>query len=182
MLNVGLQAMESDGKVKNLASPSLITIDGKTATVNMQDTLSLPRGLDANGNTQYADFSGGPRLDFTPVLGRNGMVTITVDINSSSIPNIVGTQVSIAQRNINTQVRVRNGEPFVVGGLYSERRNKVRQRIPVLGYIPLLGDLFSRNVNDQSRTEVAMIVVPYILDVPDSEIPTHDLIRTSLGK
>jgi type II secretory pathway component GspD/PulD (secretin) len=52
----------------------------------------------------------------------------------------------------------------------------------VLGYIPLLGSLFSTVNNTHTRDEVAMIVIPYILDVPDEKISTYDLMRSSLGK
>jgi type IV pilus assembly protein PilQ len=188
ILNAGLSAMESDSKAKTLANPSVITLDGQEATVDMQTSMSYPSGQDENGNQEYETVKGGPLLTFTPVIGRNGMVTIKIDIESSEPPTLrmAGSgslQVpQIDNRRISTQVRVRNGEPFVVGGLFRDRRDKVRGRIPVLGYIPLLGSLFSTVNNTHTRDEVAMIVIPYILDIPDEEISTFDLMRSSLGK
>ena len=83
---------------------------------------------------------------------------------------------------VETIVRVRNAEPFAVGGLYQETRTKDRRRIPVLGYIPILGDLFTQRVDNHSKSEVAMIVIPYILDIPDGRISTFDLEKRSLGQ
>jgi type IV pilus assembly protein PilQ len=84
----------------------------------------------------------------------------------------------VSNRRVETTVRVRNGEPFVVGGLYQDIRLQQRNRIPVLGYIPFLGDLFTLRAETHNKSEVAIIVIPYILDVPESSIETFDLKRT----
>jgi type IV pilus assembly protein PilQ len=82
---------------------------------------------------------------------------------------------------VTTVVRVRNGEPFAVGGLYQENKTSTRNRIPVLGYIPLLGDLFTTRSENHQKTEVAIIAIPYILDVPDGDIKTFDLQKSQLS-
>jgi type IV pilus assembly protein PilQ len=70
-------------------------------------------------------------------------------------------------RKVTTSVRVRNGEPFVGGGLFSDNKTQSKTRIPVLGWIPLLGELFTFRENQRSKTQVAVVVVPYILNTPD---------------
>jgi type IV pilus assembly protein PilQ len=186
LLSAGLRAIETKGKGKNLANPSLITIDGKTATVEMTQNIIYARGLDPSGNVTFGEVQSGPRLSFLPVIGRNGIVTITVQIETGEILNWrqagMGAQApQTSRRRVETTVRVRNGEPFVVGGLYQDNKSNTRNRIPVLGYIPLLGDLFTNRHDEDRKTEVAMIVIPYILDVPDNEIETFDIQKSSFS-
>ena len=85
-----------------------------------------------------------------------------------------------SSRRVETTVRVRDGEPFVVGGLHQDNKVSSRNRIPIFGYLPLLGDLFTYKSDQHRKTEVAMIVIPYILDVPDDAIDTFDLRKSSL--
>jgi type IV pilus assembly protein PilQ len=180
ILSAGLRALETNGKGKNLANPSLIVIDGNTATVSMTQNVKYTSGVDSNGNVTFGDVQSGPRLSFLPVIGRNGVVTIKVEIETGELLQMrqagMGAQApETSSRRVETTVRVRNGEPFVVGGLYQNNKTNTRNRIPVLGYIPLLGDLFTSRNDTNRKTEVAMIVIPYILDVPESDIETFDL-------
>lgn len=184
-LSAGLSALESNGKGKVLAHPSVIAIDGKTANVALTHNYKYVSGVDTNGNVTFSEVNAGPTLTFTPVIGRNGMITLKVNIKTGSIINFrrAGNGAEAPEttsRAVETIVRVRNAEPFVVGGLYQETRSKNRSRIPVLGYIPLLGDLFTQRNDKHTKSEVAMIVVPYILDIPDSTIPSFDLQKISL--
>lgn len=187
MLSAGLRAIENKGRGKVLAHPSVITIDGKEARVALTTNYKYTSGIDANGNTTFSNVESGPRLSFTPVIGRNGVITIKIMIETGEIVQFRnqgnGAQApETTSRRIETTVRVRNGEPFAVGGLYQESKTNSRSRIPVLGYIPLLGDLFTTR-NDQNRkSEVAMVVIPYVLDIPDEDITTFDLESPSLNQ
>ena len=67
----------------------------------------------------------------------------------------------------------------MVGGLYQESKSQNRNRIPILGYIPFLGDMFTLRSETHNKSEVAMIVIPYVLDVPDGGIEAFDLRRVS---
>ena len=67
-------------------------------------------------------------------------------------------------RSVKTDVRVRDGMPFVIGGLFREDTSKNVSKIPILGNIPLLGELFTYRTNSKVKTQVVMVVTPYILD------------------
>lgn len=187
LLSAGINALESNGKGKVLAHPSVITLDGKPAKVELTHNYKYVSGVDSNGNITFGEVRAGPTLTFTPVIGRNGVMTIKVNIQTGNIVSFRsaggGAQApETTSRMVETIVRVRNAEPFAVGGLYQETRTKDRRRIPVLGYIPILGDLFTQRVDNHSKSEVAMIVIPYILDIPDGRISTFDLEKRSLGQ
>ena len=68
-------------------------------------------------------------------------------------------------------MRVRDGEPFVVGGLFKETTSRLRKGVPVLSDIPLLGALFSVRQTKKTRSQVVMILIPSILTVEDLAIP-----------
>ena len=180
-LQVELNAMERNEKGKTIASPSLITLDGQIARIDLQEEVTYVSGRDENGNLIFSTVNGGPSLEFLPVIGRDGVITINTVIYAGGAPVFTeqpdGIQIPrVANRTVETYVRVRNGEPFVVGGLYQDQRVQNRIRIPVLGYIPYLGNMFSFRTENRAESEVAIIVIPYILDIPDaSEIDKFDL-------
>lgn len=186
-LNAGLRALEAKGNGKVLANPSVITLDGEEARVELTRNYKYASGVDSNGNTTFSDVQSGPRLTFTPVIGRNGLITINISIETGEIIQFHNAgngarSPETSSRRVSTIVRVRDGEPFAVGGLYQESKVNMKRRIPVLGYIPILGDLFTSRTDEHSRSEVAMIVIPYVLDIPNSSISTFDLDRSSLGQ
>jgi len=80
-----------------------------------------------------------------------------------------------SEREVVTSIRVRDGEPFVVGGLFNERHSENTTKIPILGDIPLLGEFFKSKSKTDDRTEVVMVVIPYILNVTDGPIERWDL-------
>jgi type IV pilus assembly protein PilQ len=184
LLSVGLNAIERKGNGKNLANPSVITLDGEKAEIDLSQTVSYVSGVDSNGNPSISTISYGPHLSFRPVIGRDGVVTISVVIEAGALVGFrsagMGAQTpETSNRRVETIVRVRNGEPFVVGGLYQDVRTKERRRLPIIGYIPLLGELFTFRHDEHNKSEVAMIVIPYILDVPNNSIETFDMKKLS---
>lgn len=186
-LNAGLRAIESKGNGKVLANPSVITIDGQQARVELTRNIKYASGVDSNGNTTFSDVQSGPKLTFTPVIGRNGIITIDVSIETGEVIQFHtagngARSPETSSRRVSTLVRVRDGEPFAVGGLYQESKVKSKSRIPVLGYIPILGDLFTSRSDQHHKSEVAMIVIPYVLDIPDAEMPTFDLEKAPLNR
>lgn len=181
LLSAGLRSLETQGKGKTIANPSVITLDGQTATVSLTENLQYPSGLDANGNTSYSTIEVGPKLNFLPIIGRDGIVTIKIDIETGNrgAPESTGQGVTYpsTNRKVTTTVRVRDGEPFVVGGLSRDDKRASKQRVPVLGYIPLLGDMFSYKITTRDKSEVAIVVIPHILNVPNSDVPASVLKR-----
>ncbi|MCL2010556.1 MAG: secretion protein, partial [Synergistaceae bacterium] len=170
--DASFRALESRGRTKTIANPSVITIDGIRAQINLTEEVPYISGRDDGGNATWSTISIGPRLSFTPRVGRDNTITLDLDLQSSeegttmagSMGEIMPTSV---QRQVLTNVRVRNGEPFVVGGLYSTQNINNRTRVPVLGQLPLLGELFTFRTRRTRTTQVVMVVIPYILDTPD---------------
>jgi type IV pilus assembly protein PilQ len=183
LLSAGLSALETKGKGKTIANPSVITIDGQEARVAITNTFTYQSGTTPNGDPAYSALVYGPQMTFLPVIGRDGVITIKIDLQTGTLSGLTGTSSAAipetAEREVTTTVRVRDGEPFVVGGLFQEDKHSNKRRVPILGYLPLLGNLFTTTNESHNKTEVAMIVIPHILDVPNGDIPTSPLKRTS---
>lgn len=165
-----LNALETKAKGKVLANPSVIALDGKKAEINLtQDYPYISsRGKDDRTVT-WSTEEVGPKLSFTPRIGRDGYVTLTLDVSTGDVIDTMtssaGEQMPVTTtRSVKTDVRVKDGMPFVVGGLFREDTVKSVSRIPILGNIPLLGELFTSRTNSKNKTQVVMIITPYILD------------------
>lgn len=184
MLDAGLKAMESDNKGKVLANPSVVALDGQKSTIKLTHNYLYQSGTDDNGNPEFSEKETGPTLEITPKVGRDGFVTLDLKIATGEIVQFRKSGTSEApettNREVNTQIRVRDGELFVIGGLYQENKSKNVSRIPILGYIPLLGDLFTIKSDSHTKSEMAFIVVPHILDVPTGPAEVYGMPLKSL--
>lgn len=180
MLDAGLRALVTENKGKVLASPSVITMDGEKAIIKLVEKYKFISERDEAGNPTYDEEEVGPHLEFTPVMGRGGVITVDLKVATGSV---IGTYrggqgeefPQTSSREVTTKVRVSDGEPFVVGGLFSEENRTVVTKIPILGDIPLLGEIFRSSSKQQSNSEVVMVVVPYILDVDETVLESIDL-------
>lgn len=173
-LDVELNGLETDEKAKVLASPAVITIDGEEAEVKLTEDVVYKSGEDESGDPEFEVVEAGPVLKFRPLVGRANVVTIELDISASELlgwKQSGNAEVPLTRdRSVKTNVRVRNGEPFVVGGLISERTDRSVWKFPVISEIPLLGELFKIRSATTTNSEVVIIVVPYILDVPTEPV------------
>ena len=175
MLDVGIRSLVTANKGKLLADPSVITVDGETAIIKLVENYPYISERDEAGNPQWDEEEVGPKMEFTPQIGRDGMVTMRLKISTGEIIGTYRGQAGeqfpqTTNREVDTKIRVRNGEPFVVGGLYKDQKKSEKHRVPLLSDIPLLGNLFKYKSESRDKTEVAMIVIPYILDIPDATV------------
>ena len=163
-------ALETKAKGKVLANPSVIAMDGKKAEINLtQDYPYISNRDDQKGTVTWSTEEVGPKLSFTPRIGRDGYVNLTLDLSTGDVidtqTSSTGEQMPVTTtRSVKTEVRVRDGMPFVIGGLFREDNSKNVSRIPILGNIPLLGELFTYRYNTKQKTQVVMVITPYILD------------------
>ena len=170
--DVAFRAVEEKGLGKTLASPSVITLDGEEAEVRLTEDYPYISERDDSGNPTWSTQTVGPQLKITPRIGRDGFMTIKLEIETGEVIEMItgstGEQMPrTSTRSVSNQVRVRDGEPFVVGGLFRDNQTKNRVRIPVLGQLPILGELFTYRYNERRKTQVVMLVVPHILETPD---------------
>ena len=166
-----LNALITSGKAKVLATPSLITLPGKEASIFIGSHIPVVTEKHNNGestySTEYVD--AGIKLRYTPIVSDDGYITSAVHTEVST-PTLISElkNYRINSRTADTNVRMRNGETLVIGGLISEEEQKQLQQIPFLSRIPLLGFLFKNHFRSKSKTEVIMLLTPYLSDAGTS--------------
>ncbi|MDO4219544.1 MAG: secretin N-terminal domain-containing protein [Synergistaceae bacterium] len=167
MIDAGLRAIETKEKGKVLAAPSIATLNGQKAVVKLTHNYLYQTGVDRSSNPQFREQETGPTLEFTPVVGNDGYITITITIKAGDIVKFRTSGISevpeTANREATTQIRVRDGELFVLGGLYEHTKTKVTTGIPIISKIPLLGELFKNRSEKDNKSQLAFIAIPHIL-------------------
>lgn len=139
-------------------------------------TTSSPTGGGVNVNVQYVDV--GVKLNAEPTIQLNNEVAMKLSLEVSSIlsRDTVGgsgsatTVVTIGTRNFDTVLTLKEGETSIIGGLIQDSKSKSKQKIALLGDIPLIGSLFSGNVNNNDKTELVLAITPRIIrgvTIPD---------------
>ena len=162
-----LNALITSGKAKVLATPSLITVPGKEASIFIGSHIPVVTEKHNNGestySTEYVD--AGIKLTYTPVVSNDGYITSSVHTEVST-PTLISElkNYRINSRTADTNVRMRNGETLIIGGLINEEEQKQLQQIPFLSKIPLLGALFKNHYSSKSKTEVIMLLTPYLTE------------------
>ncbi|MDO4786812.1 MAG: secretion protein [Fretibacterium sp.] len=179
--DVAFRAVETKNKGKTLANPSVITLDGEEAEVRLTEDYPYISDRDEAGNPTWSTQTVGPKLKLTPKIGRDGIITINLSIETgevlATITGSTGEQMpKTSTRSVTTNVRVRNGEPFVVGGLFRENRGSDVNRIPILGQLPLLGEFFTFRSYKHQKSQVVLLVVPYILETPDVAVEQETIL------
>lgn len=180
--DIAFSALETKGKGRTLASPSVIALDGQGAKISLTEDYPYISGRDEAGNPTWSTETIGPQLTLTPRVGRDGLITLQIEITTGEVLEMItgstGEQMPrTSTRSVTTHVRVRDGEPFVMGGLFRDNQTHRRVRMPIVGEIPLLGNLFTYHYDERNRTQAVIVVIPHILDMPDTPVE-----RKSLGR
>lgn len=165
--NATLNALFANGKAKILATPRIITVPGKEASIFIGDhipvlTEKIENGVTVN-TTEYVD--AGIKLTYTPVVSEDDMITSAVhtEVSTAALVSEI-RNYKITSRTADTYVRMRNGETLVIGGLINEEEQKNIQKIPFLSNIPILGELFKNRSTTKNKVEVMMILTPHITE------------------
>jgi len=175
MIDVRIQSLVERSVARVLASPTVTVMDGEKASIKLVEKLKYVSRRDDAKNPTYGDEEVGPKLDVSVRIGRDGVITAGISLATGEVTQWIrgaqGEQIpQVNSRSVETKVRVRNGEPFVVGGLFKETTSRLRRGVPVLSDIPLLGALFSVRQTKKTRSQVVMILIPSILTIEDLAI------------
>ncbi|HGO6923583.1 TPA: type IV pilus secretin PilQ [Neisseria meningitidis] len=163
-LNLELSASESLSKTKTLANPRVLTQNRKEAKIESGYEIPFTVTSIANGgsstNTELKKAVLG--LTVTPNITPDGQIIMTVKINKDSPAQCASgnqTILCISTKNLNTQAMVENGGTLIVGGIYDNTLTKV----PLLGDIPVIGNLFKTRGKKTDRRELLIFITPRIM-------------------
>lgn len=174
-LNLELSASESLSKTKTLANPRVLTQNRKEAKIEsgyeIPFTVTTASGGGNSTNTELKKAVLG--LTVTPNITPDGQIIMTVKINKDSPAQCASgnnTILCISTKSLNTQAMVENGGTLIVGGIYEENNGNTLTKVPLLGDIPVIGNLFKTRGKKTDRRELLIFITPRIIDTAGNSL------------
>ena len=166
-----IQALEENGAVKVLANPNLVAVNGQKASflsggevpIPIVQSATLGQGV-ASVTVLFKEF--GTKVEFEPTVIDSNIVSLKVlpEVSRPDFENAVvlsGFLIpSFITRRVETVVEMREGESLVIGGLKNQEKQRIEQKTPVLGDIPVLGNLFRKVREESVEQELLVLVSP----------------------
>ena len=175
--SANLSAVMNDSDTKLIQNPQIRALDGQKASLKIGDKVPVATGSFQPGiggvginplvNTQFQYLDVGVNIDITPHVHSNGEVTLKISMDVSAVTgqsNIGGiSQPIIGQRKIEHEIRLKDGEANLLGGIMEDHQTKSLAGIPGLAQIPILRYLFGQVNQDHSENEIVFAIVPHII-------------------
>ena len=161
-ISLELQALESDGKGKILSSPRVITADQLKATIEQGTELPYQTAT-SSGATALSFRKANLKLEVIPQITPDGNVILDVDVNKDSVGQNTASGLAIDTKHVKTQVLIENGGTVVIGGIYIQEDRDTINKVPVLGDIPVMGNLFKSTARRNNKTELLIFLTPKVL-------------------
>ena len=161
-LNLELSALEADGRGKVVSSPRIVTADQIKAVIQQGTKIPYQRAT-SSGATSIEFVDATLKLDVTPQITPEGNVILDVIVNKDSVGAVTNNVPSIDTKSIQTQVLVENGGTVVIGGIFEQTDRSDVVQVPLLGDIPVLGNLFKTRTNSSRKTELLIFLTPKVV-------------------
>lgn len=191
-IDVTLKSLEQFGDVKIMSSPKLMALNNQTALLKVVDniiyfSIEVDVSTNESGNVTRTDFETnintipvGFVMSVTPFIDEHDAVTLNIrptisrvigqarDPNPALAEANVISEIPIVQvREIESVLSVNSGEVAVIGGLMQDDQSETEVRVPVLGSIPVVGDLFKYRDHQYSKTELVIFIRPEVIEEAD---------------
>jgi type II secretory pathway component GspD/PulD (secretin) len=187
--NLGLKATFAANATlehsKLISHPSILAYNGRKAVINLSDKVPILSTTSSSSTTTVtADYKDvGVMLEVTPIVNQDNTESITMDVHPT-VSVITGTTTlngssypTISSREAKTTVRMKNNETLIIGGLLKEDDVRNITKIPILGNLPLIGQLFQYHKNEKIKKEIVIFITPHIID--GSEQTTNNNIENA---
>ncbi|SJL83720.1 type IV pilus secretin PilQ [Vibrio palustris] len=166
LLDLELSALQSESKAEIISSPRLLTTNEKPAYIEQGTEIPYLEAA-SSGATSVSFRKAVLSLKVTPHITPNNQMlldlNVTQDRPGSSVAIGTGDAVAIQTQRIGTQVMVNDGETIVLGGIYQHSLTKGVEKVPLLGDLPLLGQLFRRSYEEKDKNELVIFVTPKVV-------------------
>jgi pilus assembly protein CpaC len=169
-LGAVIKALQSQGLFQSLAEPNLVAQDGKEASFLAGGEFPIPVAQASGANVaisvQFKEF--GIRLNFTPkIVGDRIQMHVRPEVSTLDFANAIQLQgfriPALSSRRADTNVELQNGQTFAIAGLLNNQLSSSLQKIPGIGDIPVLGNLFKSKAAQKEQTELVVMITPEIL-------------------
>ena len=162
LLNLEISAAESDGRGKIVSSPRIVTADQVKALIEQGTELPYQQAT-SSGATAIAFRKANLKLEVTPQITPEGNIILSVDVNKDSVGRSTANGFAIDTKHIQTQVLVENGGTVVLGGIYEQNDREDETKVPFLGDLPGIGNLFKTKTRTATKNELLVFITPKML-------------------
>ena len=160
-LNLEISAAESDGKVKVVSSPRVVTADQIKALI--EQGTEFPYQTVSLQGTQTQFRKANLKLEVTPQITPEGNIILDLDINKDTRGETTTAGIAIDTKHIKTNVLVENGGTVVIGGIFTLDENESVVKVPGLGDIPVVGNLFKTRRRASNKQELLVFITPKMI-------------------
>jgi general secretion pathway protein D len=171
------EALLTDSSTRILQAPQIRAVDNAKASLKIGDKVPTASGSFQSGvagvgvsplvNTQFTYLDVGVNVEITPKVHENNEVSMHLDLDVSQVAQYVNlggiNEPEISQNKLTTDIRLRQGEVNLIGGIIQQTDSKSTSGIPGLGSIPFLGKLFNGDNIDKERTELVIALIPHVV-------------------
>ena len=161
-LNLEISALEADGKGKVVSSPRVVTADQQKAIIEQGEELPYQVAT-SSGATSLQFRKANLKLDVTPQITPEGNVILDVDITNDSVGRNTAAGFAINTKHVKTQVLVENGGTVVIGGIFTQNDREDITKVPFLGDVPYLGNLFKTRTTSSTKSELLIFLTPKVV-------------------
>ena len=179
-VNEVIKFLSTQGDVKSISSPRVMTLNNQPALISVGQELfyKIKSSSTASGSGGSVAAEGelvdsvfaGILLDITPEISKNGYITLKINPSVSETVNEVASDGTVrtippdlVRRQIASVIKVKDGEHAILGGLISSKTGFRNNKVPLLGDMPLIGDLFKREEKINKVEELVLIITPHIV-------------------
>lgn len=161
-LTLELSAMEADGKGRIVSSPRIITADQTKALI--EQGTEYPYSVTApNGATTLAFKKAVLKLEVTPQITPEGNIILDLDVNKDSRGETTTQGVAIDTKHVKTQILIENGGTVVIGGIFEMEETNQENKIPLIGDVPVVGNLFKSRTKESTKREMLVFITPKVI-------------------
>ncbi len=175
-LKITLRALISRSEARFLGKPKILALNNKSSVIEITSkegvSFELQQGAAGTGAgiivKSVTRIETGLKLRVTPQINKEGYITMLVqpsftDVQEAAISTVVDRVFNPIMRSISTLVRVKNGQTLVLGGLLRSTETKVVHKVPLLGYIPIVGWLFTSSSTRRINSDLVIFITPTIV-------------------
>ncbi|MGZ3517642.1 MAG: secretin N-terminal domain-containing protein [Vulcanimicrobiaceae bacterium] len=163
LINARINALVSEGHAQILATPKLVSLNNKEADLLIGQTYPVVY-YDARVGGQQVQFVDiGVKLRMTPTIGADGSVTAEMHPEYSAIQGFVGGYPVLANRKVDSTLRVKDNETIVLGGLLRDIDSETVTKLPGLADIPVFGKIFQNREKTHQRDEIVFLITPHVI-------------------
>lgn len=174
MLDVELSALQQDGRGEVISNPRIVTSNQREAVISQGTKYGYVTVSPSQGgggipipNVQFEEIK--LELKVTPTITSDGRVFMALDVQKDEIEGVVDTSIGdvplISTRHVTTAVLVEDGQTVVIGGVYEFRDREDISKVPFLGDLPIIGNLFKSKAHSTEKAELLIFVTPKVMRV-----------------